>query len=1009
VTETAARRPSADAPPGGWVSGPSVDLGGPGIVERVVAQARRSPDAVAVRDAAGPLSYQRLEADSAGLAGELQAAGVRAGDIVALCLPRGARLVTAMLATLRTGAAYCALDPHWPAARRQQVADHIGAAALVADSAAVAGLALVAPDARAASLQPAQRGLDDGFAVYYTSGSSGTPKAALTTDRAVLRTVLHPPITYPAPPPHMLSTAALPWDVYTLETWYPLLHGGTTDQSVAGLVTPQAIRSAVRRGVSSAWLTASLFNLIVDEDIDAFRGLRSVLTGGERVSPRHARTFLDRHPQISLVNGYGPVEASVFVSTHRIRPGDCDDPAGIPIGRPLPNTGIAVVRTSSSAAVESVGIGETGEILIAGDGLAREYLGGTPGGFETVSVDGGAPCRVYRTGDLGTWAGDGILRYIGRADRQLKIRGQRVEPAELEQALIATGQVRRCAVVPVPSPRRPTGLAAYVVLARPDVDPADLAAAVRKQLPDVLVPRFVAAVDELPIGPTGKIDLSRLPVPGRAPEDALTGPAHAAAEDDVTARIVACAANLVATAVSVDTDLKRAGLDSLGAIRLSARLYEDGVQLAAEDVLRQPVPARLAELARPRVDLDEPAGAPRLSTTQEAFWLDDLIRPERAAANLVLLGYRFTPAIDPSVVRAALASVVARQGGLRTAISMDDDGGPSPIVLDTAAAADLADSTGEPGSVAAEGAARIDLANGPLLVGRTVRTGDATDLVLAVHHACFDGHSEAVLADELSAALSGRPVATPVPPLEIDERRNEPDPRWIERLSRTADIDWPTPPDTGSAPAPDTALGSLPCAISASVHNELVAQARRGGVTPFVPVLRALGRAVRGLTGQSRFCVGVPVHTGDIAALRRIGCHIHTAVVAFDDTDLDGPLTSLAQHWASARHHAPIGVTELARRAGRTGRERTSLYQVQLAWQNVPRPRWDVTGHRVEPIRLDPLMPQLEITVEFWPGSDDGADGQVEYDARAVNAVTAARLRERLGVELESVVADGTL
>jgi mycobactin peptide synthetase MbtE len=996
----------------GW-DGPTVELGSAGVAERVLNHAASCPVVVAVRDGRTELTYAELATASATLAAELAGRGVGRGDIVAVQLPRGCELVVALLAVLRTGAAYCVLDVRWPVARRRQVVDHVGPVAVISDGNGAdglgvpnVGLPVSAPAAdestgAAVLVRPA---LDDGCCVYFTSGSTGSPKGALSTHRAVLRTVLHPPVTYPSPPATMLSTAAVSWDAFTLEVWYPLVHGGTTDQACSGLVTPQELRAAVCRGVTSCWLTASLFNIVVDEDVDACMGLSTILTGGERLSPSHVRAFLDRHPGIALVNGYGPVEASVFVTTHAVRPADCDAPSGIPVGRAMPNTRLLVVQRGGARSARRVGVGVTGELLVAGDGLAAGYLGEHPAdAFAEVTVDGEDAVRVYRTGDLVRWRGDGVLEYVGRADRQLKIRGQRVEPAELEHALVATGLVRRCAVVPILDDGRPSGLAAYAVPATDELDVDRLLGQLRAELPDVLVPRAVMVLDELPLGPTGKIDVSALPptqAPVGTPPDAHAPTATDAttAAEAVRAAVARRAAEVLGVAeLGVDTDLRAAGLDSLGAIRVSHRLLRhNGLAVGADLVLRGGTPAGVAALAdhaSTKAAARTVADAGGLTDGQIALWLDGLVRPEHAEANVVLLGYRFSKPVDVVALAAALSTVCARHDALRTTIAEDDDGLPTPVLLDpdralsVHTAAWLRDA--EPLEArAAALAGVVDLANGPLVVARIDDAPDGLDLTIGVHHACFDGHSEALLAAEVSACLRGDelpPVRAFTDTRVPGDTRDDTDPAlaaWVPRLAATHDLHWPG----GAAPEP----AGAPCAVvdadlPAAVVSELGARARRAAVTPFVFVLRAVARAIRNVTGDTDFCIGVPTAgRDDPSSHDTIGYFVEPAVVPVRAAEMDGPVNVLAATWDQALVHRSVGVADLARRSGRTGRERSSLFQAQFVWQNTLRVRWDVPGVDVTPLRLKPATAQFEMTLEFWPREDGSMTGRIEYDTAVV-------------------------
>ncbi|MGW4176392.1 AMP-binding protein [Streptomyces rubiginosohelvolus] len=332
--------------------------------------------------------------------------------------------------------------------------------------------------------------------VFFTSGTTGRPKGVLSPHRATARLVRPDTFARFGPATVIPLAAALPWDAFSLELWAALLSGGTSLVVDEPYLSGQALREAVAvHGADTVWLTSSLLNMVVDEDPDAFLGLAQVITGGERLSVPHVRAFVRRHPGIALINGYGPVESTVFATTHRITEADCDLPGGIPVGRPVPGTRIHVID---------------GEICVAGDGLALRYLGEpelTEAKFPLVRVDG-EDVRVYRTGDLGRLDENGVLHYGGRADRQVKVRGHRVEPAEVERRIQdLLPAVRDCRVVAHRNAAGNTeGLVAFCVPERPGDPLSGAAATLAAELVAYQRPDAVLAVAGFPLTAQGKLD-----------------------------------------------------------------------------------------------------------------------------------------------------------------------------------------------------------------------------------------------------------------------------------------------------------------------------------------------------------------------------------------------------------------------------------------------------------------------------------------------------------------------
>ncbi|MDH6578815.1 amino acid adenylation domain-containing protein [Kitasatospora sp. MAP5-34] len=486
------------------------------IHQAVTWQARTRPDAVALIFKDERISYAVLDAAADAYAAELQRLGVGPGQLVPVLLKRSPTLVAVLLAVLKCGAAYSALDHRWPGDRRRAVVGALGAGLLVTDRpGAETGTPVWAPPtgglpaaARSAKV-PTATVVDASAAatVFFTSGTTGAPKGVVSPHRATTRLFDGRTFADFGRGRVTVQAAPVPWDAFSLELWGMLTTGGTSVIVDGDYLFPGELRGLVESaGVDTVWLTASLFNLFVDEDLDCFAGVRQVMTGGERLSVPHVRSFVGRHPQVSLLNGYGPVESCVFATTRAVRLADCDAPHGIPIGRPAPATAVHLLDGGALVAD-----GVPGEICVAGDGLALGYLdnpGANAEKFVTTDLDG-VPTRLYRTGDVACRDADGVLHYLGRADRQIKISGYRVEPAEIEHAALRLPGVRECAVLPVPVPGADGAWDRLALFYRGDhtcPEPSSLQGELAEVLPHYLVPPTVRRVDALPRSANGKLD-----------------------------------------------------------------------------------------------------------------------------------------------------------------------------------------------------------------------------------------------------------------------------------------------------------------------------------------------------------------------------------------------------------------------------------------------------------------------------------------------------------------------
>lgn len=444
----------------------------------------QAPDAVAVVHGGERTTYADLDRASDAHAAALWARGVRPGDFVPVVLPRGPRLIAVLLGVLKTGAAYAALDRRWPRPRIDAVTAALGTTFVVDE----------AWNPPASGFTPVAVSPAAPASVFFTSGSTGEPKGVVSPHRGATRLF---GASYADFGGGVLQAAPVPWDAHTIEVWGPLTSGGTVVIAGGDYLMPEDLRAAVKDGADTAFLTTSLFNLFVAEDPDCFTGLRQVLTGGEAASVPAFAGFLAAHPGIALVHCYGPVEATGFTTAHRVTPADLDVPGGIPIGLPVPETGVHVLD---------------GEICVSGTGLALGYLGRddlTAAAFPTVTIDG-VPTRVYRTGDHGLLDPDGVLHFRGRRDRQVKIAGHRIEPGEVEATVGGIPGIRACAVLPVPDGHGGHTALALFYLADDGPEPRALRGELIARLPRYLVPSVIRREEAFPLNANGKLDRARL-------------------------------------------------------------------------------------------------------------------------------------------------------------------------------------------------------------------------------------------------------------------------------------------------------------------------------------------------------------------------------------------------------------------------------------------------------------------------------------------------------------------
>ncbi|WP_051450523.1 non-ribosomal peptide synthetase [Actinospica robiniae] len=654
TTQTVREDPDLDGYRREWADSvtPVPDATLPRLLDLRIAQ---TPDAVAVESGEQTLSYAQLGAHVDRLARRLLDAGVAPGDPVAVLLPRSTHLVVALLAIARCGAVYVPLDARDPLARMRGVLANAGCEHLVVDHATqdhevAAGHKPVRADlegsatpggSAAEHVPDLTQGPDSLVYVIHTSGSTGAPKGVAVSHRNVAafaadriwrngnheRVLLHSPHAF---------------DANTYELWVPLLGGGTVVLAPDRLDVPLMRKLAGTGRITAAFLTIGLFNALAAADPTCFRGLREVWTGGDVVSPEALAKVRDANPGITVYGVYGPTETTTYATCYRV--GAHLDPAqSVPIGKPMDNTRGYVLDER----LELVAPGEAGELFLAGAGVARGYLN-QPGltAQRFVADPFGAPGeRMYATGDLVRREADGNLRFVGRADGQVKINGFRIEVGEIEAALVGHPAVREAVAIASKTADGGGRIHAYVVTAPSTALDSELIREhLSARLPGYMVPDEYSFLPELPLTPNGKVDRRRLaatPPPVRQPAPVgpvATGPTSVAEPrpslDETEAKVAALWSLVLGVEqIGLDDNFFECGGTSLKLIGLHARLCaEFGVELPIQRLFEISTIRAIARHLAPdtasansaaaerRADVDERAAARREQIRRRAEW-----------------------------------------------------------------------------------------------------------------------------------------------------------------------------------------------------------------------------------------------------------------------------------------------------------------------------------------------------------------------------------------------------
>ncbi len=834
--------------------------------------------------------------------------------------------------------------------------------------------------------------------------------------------------------------ASYAFDIWGFEALVPLLSGGAVrivprdavvdvPRLVAGLRDATAVHAvpALMRQVAAVAAASP-------EGPPA--GMRRVFVGGDAVPPELLPEIRAAFPAAEVRVLYGPTEATVLASSHRV--GADETVAGNLLGRPLPNARTYVV----DAAGWPSPVGVPGELCIGGAGVARGYLG-RPGltaeKFVPDPFGGEAGARLYRTGDRARWRADGTLEFLGRTDAQVKVRGFRIEPGEVEAALAAAPGVREAAVAvreDAPGERR---LVAYVA-------GATTAAAVREhlraRLPEHMVPAAVMVLESLPLTPTGKTDRRALPAP-----ETGAGAEHVAPRTPTEEILAATWAEVLRVErVGAHDDFFALGGHSLLATRVQSRVRAAlGVELPLRALFEAPTVAALAERVEaaqraaegielpPLVPAARGGDAP-LSFAQERLWVIDRLDPGSGVYNMPF-AFRLAGPLDVAALRAALGALAERHESLRT-VFPEVDGGPVQRVLPAAPVPlPLAELSGLPDGeraarvralAAAEARRGFDLEAGPLFRASLLRLAAGEHvLLLSLHHVVGDGWSMGVLFRELSALYAafaeGLPSPLPAPALQyadfaawqrgwlagdVLERQLA---FWRGRLEGAPPaLELPADRPRPAVWSTDGAIH--PFAVPAGTLAALQALSRREGATLFMTLLAAWQLLLAKYSGEDDVVVGTPIAGRTHRATEEmVGFFVNTLALRSDlsgDPGFRGLLQRVKRGALDAYAHQDLPFEKLVEELHpERSLNRNPVFQVFFALQNAPSSGLELPGVAVSQLESGAFAAKFDLSLGMYE-HQGGLSAGLGYAAALFDAATVERMAGHFGVLLERIAAD---
>jgi amino acid adenylation domain-containing protein/FkbM family methyltransferase len=1030
-----------------WSGAREVAPGGRLVHQRFAALASEKPDRIAAVSGERRVTYGEIDERSDRLAAHLSGLGVGPEARVGLCVDRSPELLVGMMGVLKAGGAFVPLDPNHPADRLNFLLEDAGARVVLVTRASAplvggSGRSIVRLDEEWEPAAPPSRPRSPESLAYviYTSGTTGRPKGVMVGHGALASAYEAWARLYDlTEKDRHLQMAAVSFDVCTGDVVRALCSGGTlVFCERERLLDPASLFELIRRErIRIADFLPAILRPVAayarqrGERLDS---LRIAIVGSDVWTTAEIEEFQGVFGTATrLANGYGVTEATIDSTCWFVGDGE-GVPGSPPIGRPLSHTTVYLLDEQLHPVPPAV----TGEIYLGGPALARGYLGRPDRTAERfVPNPFGEPgTRLYRSGDRGRYLPDGRLVFAGRADEQVKIRGQRVEPAEVESALASQAEVGACAVIARRDPEGVPRLTAYVV-PRPGAgfESERARLRLREKLPEALIPSAIVRLEAFPLTANGKVDRMRLPEPdwneSRAYEEPST-PAEVAVS-------AAFAEVLHVPRVGAGDDFFALGGHSLLATQVISRLRGSlGVEVPLRMIFEAPTVRGLAAAAEalgagrtpPPVRPGTPRERRRPSYAQKRLWFLDRLEPESAAYNLPS-SIRLRGSLDAVALRRSLTEVVRRQEALRTRFEEGPEGPeqvidlPAPVLLATEDLSNLAeeDRRREAERLTREEARRpFDLARGPLLRTRLFRlTAREHLLLVTLHHIVADGWSMGVLVRELGA-LYGAYASGHESPLEEPEIQYADWAAWqrawleggeMERqlafwraeLRNTATLvlssDRPRPA------RPTHAGESLPIQMPVGLRDRLARLARQEGATLTMALLAGYAATLGRWSGQKDFAVGMPVaNRRAVEAESLIGFFVNTLAVrarlAGRSLTFRRLIGRMRESALGAFANQDVPFERLVEEVQpERSLDHTPLVQTLFALQNAPEGAIELPGLSLEYDEPDTGVTRFDVEL-FLAETAAGLEGTLNYSTEMFDRATMQRFAEGLMAFLEA-------
>ncbi|WP_414575248.1 amino acid adenylation domain-containing protein [Anabaena sp. CCY 9402-a] len=750
------------------------------IQELFEQQVAKFGDEIAVICNHQKLTYSELNTKANQLAYHLKLLGIQPEIAVGICVHRSLDFIICILAILKAGCFYVPLDPTYPQERLAFLIEDAQIQVLLTQQQHIPqlpDLPIFCFDTDTANLtqhpttNPVNQTTPENLAyVMYTSGSTGVPKGVCIPHRGVVRLVKDCNYINLSADETLLQAAPIAFDASTFEIWGALLNGSHLVILSSQQPTLADIGQAItQHQITTLWLTAGLFHLMVDEHLESLKPVKQLIAGGDILSAVHINKLLQAYPECRVINGYGPTENTTFTCCHSVT--DICEGNTVPIGRPINNTQVYILDKH----LNPLPVGVPGELYIAGDGLAHGYLNQpdlTTERFINQQLilsevvrgasrrEGSTVSTLYKTGDRARYLPDGTIEYLGRLDNQVKIRGFRIELGEIEAVLNQHPAIKECVVI-----ARQQQLIAYFIPS--DTTANNLREFLQQRLPDYLIPHFFVALETLPLTVNGKVDRQKLTAP-----EITSFPDGTVARTDIEAKLVAVWLSVLnVSQVGIYDNFFALGGDSILAIQLISKANQAGLQLTPKQLFQYQTIAELAAVVTPDKSTLSPqgmvTGAVRLTPIQYWFFEQELVNQDHFNQAVFLeSSKKLQQEVLVEVINKLLLhhDMLRCQFGFRNLCTQRrrsaerelgeivDFGGDIPLVC-----CDLSDFSGSEQDrviqeVSGEVQASLNIGYAPLLRVVHFDLGEVSRLLIVIHHLVVDGVSWRILLADFQTA-----------------------------------------------------------------------------------------------------------------------------------------------------------------------------------------------------------------------------------------------------------------